>query len=141
MKPKQLFFFGVVLLGICFVYACGKSSTNPTEWSCEVELTLESYGAVGYTILSGSGRVELPDLNEIPAAIPSGSASGSGTSITERLAQSAAREMACSQLELPSDLIQQCRRGERVLRVERSRGSIIFYHEGTVKYSYDCQGR
>ena len=104
MKPKQLFFFGVVLLGICFVYACGKkSSIDPTQrWSCEVRVTLEYLGVAGYTIASGSGTVEVPDLNDIPAAFPSGSARGSGTFSTEALARSVAREKACSELELPA---------------------------------------
>lgn len=82
----QAVFFGAILMVLCFAYACGKDNASGSNaWSCDVTLTL---------VPSTMGNV----------SSPSGSGSGSGTGTTQEEALRAALKIACSQLNLDSDL-------------------------------------
>ena len=94
MKFKLSLFFGIVLMVLCFAYACGKdNSSGSSSWTCDVTLTL-----VPTTI------------NGTPVS-PTGSGTGSGTGATQEAALSTALKAACSQLNLDSDVRSRCERG------------------------------
>ena len=94
MKFELLLLFGIVLMVLCFAYACGKdNSSGSSSWSCDVTLTL-----VPSTI---------GDLSS-----PSGSGRGSGTGATQEEALRAALKTACSQLNLESDVRSRCESGQ-----------------------------
>ena len=95
MKSIQaITLFGTVLIVLCFAYACGKdNASGSSSWSCDVTLTL---------VPSTLGNV----------SSPSGSGSGSGTGATQEEALRAALKIACSQLNLESDVRSQCESGQ-----------------------------
>ena len=95
IKFKLLLLFGIVLMVLCFAYACGKdNSSGSSSWTCDVTLTL-----VPTTI------------NGTPVS-PTGSGTGSGTGATQEEALRAALKTACSQLNLSSDVRNQCESGQ-----------------------------
>ena len=95
MKFKLFLFFGIVLMILCFAYACGKdNSSGSSSWTCNVTLTL-----VPTTI------------NGTPVS-PTGSGTGSGTGATQEEALRAALKTACSQLNLDSDTRSLCESGQ-----------------------------
>ena len=94
LKFELLLLFGIVLMVLCFAYACGKdNASGSSSWSCDVTLTL---------VPSTLGNV----------SSPSGSGSGSGTGTTQEEALRAALKIACSQLNLESDVRSQCESGQ-----------------------------
>lgn len=119
MKFKLSLFFGIVLMVMCFAYACGKdNASGSSEWSCDVTLTL---------VPSTLGNV----------SSPSGSGSGSGRGTTQQEALSAALKTACSQLNLESDVRSQCESGQD-FEVAVTSGGITL--ASAVDRSQSCSG-
>lgn len=120
IKFKLSLFFGAILMVMCFAYACGKDNASGSNaWSCDVTLTL---------VPSTLGNV----------SSPSGSGSGSGTGTTQEEALRAALKIACSQLNLDSDLRSQCESGQDFGVAVSANGGITLV--SAVDRSQSCSG-
>lgn len=94
IKFKLLLLSGIVLMVLCFAYACGKdNASGSSSWSCDITLTL---------VPSTIGGI----------SSPTGSGTGNGTGATQEEALRAALKTACSQLNLDSDTRSLCESGQ-----------------------------
>ena len=71
MKFELLLLFGIVLMVMCFAYACGKDNPSGSrEWSCDVTLPLVPSTLGNVSSPSGSGkRCVLPSKPRVHSSI------------------------------------------------------------------------